>query len=397
MSGAISTFRSIWRFHRLLAGILVLEYAATFAIILSAASIAHTRAQTLAFDSGINENGLFVVRSQVLQTGMRPSDLGSTADAFRADIADVAMGSGVPFLGTGDETGSVGTGDDNKAQAAIYHGGADFVKTLGIHIKRGRSFLPAEVSINPSSEYRPSVVILSESLATRLFHAQSPLGQTISLNGSALVVVGVCAPLAGPQFRGRPETSYTLILPGIKADPTANLIILRTTNDVAALSHLLDRVNAATSGRIHWTLQSYARIRTNYFKADRAVALGLGVTVLAVVLTSLCGVLGLTRYWIGRRQTQIAVRLALGARRSDIVRHFLTESGLLVGCGLLLGCGVALAASRWTGLLYSDGLDPASLMVSLALTFGLSIVSVQVSLHRMLRLQPLELARGGGD
>lgn len=393
----LATFRSIWRFHRLLAGILVLEYAATFAIILSAASIAHHRARSFAVDSGINENGLYVARPQVLLAGMRRSDVGVAVDAFRAAAADVAIGSAVPFLGSGDETGGVDTGDNEKARAAIYHGGLDFVRTLGIRIKRGRSFLPDEMGAASSGGSHASVVILSESLAERLFHAQSALGQRIFLNGSALVVVGVCAPLAGPQFRGRPETDYTLIVPGALADPTASVIVLRAIHDEALLHHLLGQLNATASGRIHWTMQPYAQIRANYFKADRAVALGLSVTVLAVVLTSLCGVLGLTRYWIGRRQTQIAVRRALGARRSDIVRHFLVESGWLVGCGLALGCVVALLASRWTGLLYRDGLDSASLLLSLALTFGLSVVAVYASLHRLVRLQPIELVRSPGD
>jgi putative ABC transport system permease protein len=241
------------------------------------------------------------------------------------------------------------------------------------------------------------VAILSEPLAERLVHAQSPLGQMIFLNGRALVVVGVCAPLAGPQFRGRPETNYTLILPGAPVDPASNMIMLRVDRGDALLENLLDRLNATTAGRIVWTMESYQRIRADYFQADRAVTLGLSATVLAVALTSLCGVLGLTRYWIGRRQAQIAVRRALGGRRGDIFRHFLAESGWLVGCGLVLGCFAAVAAGRWTGLFQQGGLDAASLLISLTLTFGLSILAVYLSLYRLLRLQPIELARNCGS
>lgn len=396
MSSMLTTVRSIWRFHRLLAGILVLEYAVTFAITMSAVSIAHARAQAFAFESGIDETGLYVVRPQPLRGGMRPSDVSDAADVLRASAADVAVGSAVPFLGAGDESGSVGKDDNAKVRATIYHGGTNFLSTLGSRMIRGRSFLSDEVLRSSSGDSVASVVILSETLAERLFHNQSPLGQTVFLNGSALVVVGVCAPLAGPQFRGRPETTYTLILPGAPVSPTGAVIVVRSHRADALLSHLIGQLNAATSGRIHWTMQPYALIRANYFKADRAIAMGLSVTVLAVLLTSLCGVLGLTRYWIGRRQTQIAVRRALGAKRIDIVRHFLLESVWLVVCGLAVGCVVAIMASHWTGLFYGGGLDTTSLAVSLVITFGLSVVAVYVSLYRLVRLQPIELARSAG-
>ncbi|MGY3041763.1 ABC-type antimicrobial peptide transport system permease subunit [Rhodanobacter sp. TND4EL1] len=96
------------------------------------------------------------------------------------------------------------------------------------------------------------------------------------------------------------------------------------------------------------------------------------------------------------RQMQIAIRRALGARRADIYRHFLSESGWLVGCGLWLGCMAAVAPGRWTGLFDQDGLHPTSLLLSLALTFGLSVLAVYLSLRRLLQWQPIELARSGG-
>jgi putative ABC transport system permease protein len=393
VNSLLGTLRGLWRFHRLLAGILVLEYAATFPIILSAAALAHHREQMFSFDSGINESGLYVVRAQTLRADVRASDVSDAVDALRAGATDIAIGSAVPFLGAGDENGAVVTGDREPVRASVYRGGVKFPETLGVRIREGRSFVPSDAGSDRSADGHAAVVILSQSLAQRLFHAQSPLGQTVFLNGSPLIVVGICAPLAGPQFRGRPETSYSLILPGMPVNPSNRMILLRADRGDVLLGNLLDRLNATTAGRIVWDMNPYKRIRDHYFQADRAVTLGLSVTVLAVVLTSLCGVLGLTRYWIGRRQTQIAVRRALGAMRSDILRHFLAESGWLVGCGLMLGCIAVVVAGRWTGLLYRDGLDVTSLLLSLVLTFGLAIFAVQVSLHRLLRLQPIELAR----
>lgn len=397
MSGMSGTFRSIWRFHRLLAGILVLEYAATFAILLSAVSIAHARARTFAFESGINESGLYVVRPETVTGALHASDVDDAVEAFRAATPDVAVGSAVPFLGAADESGNVDTGGPGEVRVSVYRGGTNFADTLGVEIRHGRPFLPDEAGSRQFSAGPPSVAILSEPLARRLFHADSAVGKTVFLNGSALVVVGVCAPLAAPQFRGRPETAYTLILPGAPASAAARVILVRAEQGEALLRRLLDKVNAASSGRIVWSMQSYEHVRSNYFKADRAVALGLTATVLAVVLTSLCGVLGLTRYWIGRRQTQIAVRRALGATRVDILGHFIAESSWLMGFGLLLGGTAAVMAGQWTGLLHGDGLDLASLSVSLVLTFGLSIAAVHASLHGLLRLQPIELVRRPGN
>ncbi len=393
MSAVVGMVRALWRFHRLLAGILVLEYAATFAIVLGAVSIAHERTQAFAMDSGVHESNLYVVQPRAALGDARRADIEGAVAALHAVSDTVAVGSNVPFLGSGGESGGIAVGTDHPLQAAVYRGDANLVRTLGIDVRRGRGFQPDEMVDVRDAGGNPSVVILSESLATRLFHGQSPLGRQVFFNGDALVVVGVCAPLAGPQFIGRPQTSYTLLLPEAPAKPGASVIMVRSEHGEGALRGVLDRLNAAAKGRLTWSLAPYSQIRDAYFSADHAVATGLGATVLAVVLTSLCGVLGLTHYWIGRRRTQIAIRRALGARRADILRQFSIESAWLAACGLLLGGTVVVVTERWTGLFAHGALALMPLLLALGLTLALSVVAVYLSLRHMLRLPPLDLAR----
>jgi putative ABC transport system permease protein len=394
MSVFISLFRSLWRSHRLLASILVLEYAVTFSIILSASSIAYQRSRIIGLSSGIAENGLYVISPEAVVSGVNQVDLTEAADRFRANSPDVAIASAVPFMGSNNETGSVGTDSTSRVPASVYYGDDKFIGTLHVHIIRGRSFLTSEViKRRVENGADAKIAILSQALEKRLFHEQNSIGERIFLNGAELVVVGVCEPLAGTQFTGQPETYYTLILPGFKQDASSSSVLVRTSDKPRALEGILANLNGSTSGRINWTMRAYPNIRSDYFKADRSVSIGLGVTVVAVVLTSLCGVLGLTSYWIGRRKVQIAIRRALGAKRRDITTHFLMESSLLVICGLLLGSVLAVLASGATGLFQMGNLNATSYAASLALTLGLSFIAVYASLQRLLRVQPIELVR----
>lgn len=385
--------RALWRFHRLLAGILVLEYAATFAIVLGAVSIAHERTQAFALDSGIGEENLYVVQPRAALGEAGRADIDTAVTALRAISDAVAVGSSVPFMGRGGESGDIAVNVDGRLRSAVYRGDANLVRTLGIDVRRGRGFRPDEIVDPRDTGRRPGVVILSEPLAARLFHAQSPLGRQVFFNGDALVVVGVCAPLAGPQFIGRPQTSYTLLLPGVSRRPGASVIAVRSGRGEGALRTVVDRLNAGAKGRLTWSLIPYAQMRAEYFSADRAVAAGLGATVLAVMLTSLCGVLGLTHYWIGRRRRQIAIRRALGARRGDVLRQFTAESAWLATCGLLLGGAALVVSERWTGLFAQGALALTPLLLALGLTLVLAVAAVYFSLRHLLRLPPLELAR----
>jgi putative ABC transport system permease protein len=93
--------------------------------------------------------------------------------------------------------------------------------------------------------------------------------------------------------------------------------------------------------------QTFADIRRDYFKQDRAMAwLLLGVSVALLIITAL-GVIGLASFWVQQRTRQIGVRRALGATRGDILRYFQTENFILATVGIVLGMAMAYGINMW--------------------------------------------------
>src|SRR5262249_59068677 len=100
-------------------------------------------------------------------------------------------------------------------------------------------------------------------------------------------------------------------------------------------------------GRISTARNSFADVRRDYFKQDRAMAyLLVGVSLALLVITAL-GVVGLASFWVQQRTRQIGIRRALGATRGDILRYFQIENFILATAGIILGMGLAYAINLW--------------------------------------------------
>lgn len=394
MSALGSMLRSLWRFHRLLAGILVLEYALAFAIMLTASGILFARADAINESSGVGEAGLYVLQGQGQSRVLHGFDVRDARERFAAlvGITHVAEGSSVPFLGTSSiqvpiELPDSARGSDSL-QANAYDGEALFASVLGLHLVEGRWFRPDEIVQHYGESTH--LVVLSQSLAQRLFHDESAVGRQVRITGELHTVIGVTDPLAAPQYLGNRDTTLTLLLPRLVGNNV--VLVIRHDGAIADLEPALSALRKHTAGEVAWTLEPYAAVRAGYFRQDRLVVMALALVVLAVLLTALCGILGLTSYWMAKRRSQIAIRRALGATRREIGRHFLVESGVLVAAGLLLGAALALFGGFARAALHVHA-GPGVWVFAVGTVLLLAMVVVAVSLRRWSRMSPVELMR----
>lgn len=398
MSGLATIWRSLWRFHKLLAGIIVIEYALTFAIVLVAINVLGVRMDALAQPSGIRGQHVFVLGGKALAGSMHRFQIQHAEQLFAsvAGVQNVAVLSSVPFLGNNAISMQVSLpdrGDTARARASfevnVYKAGAGFAHTLGVRFVSGRNFQADEVAHHVGSKVH--VVILSQSLAQRLFHKRKALGNVVDVNGSAALVVGVIAPLAAPNYLGNHRTMQTMLIPEMPA-ATMAVVAIRYKGEPDALYDALHTLQDHDSGRVNWWLSAYPEIRSNYFRSDRAAAMALAGIVIVVMLTALCGLAGLTTYWVAQRRSQIAIRRALGANKLDITIHFLIESGMLFGIGLAVGVCVEFWLATAFGMLpFSSG--TLVWLASIMLVAVLAVASVFASLKSWLKRDPANLLR----
>jgi putative ABC transport system permease protein len=86
-------------------------------------------------------------------------------------------------------------------------------------------------------------------------------------------------------------------------------------------------------------------LRYRYFENDRAMSRVLLGVVMALLLVTALGIVGLASFWVGQRRKQIGIRRAIGATRGDILRYFQVENFLIVSFGVALGIVLAYACN----------------------------------------------------
>ena len=190
------------------------------------------------------------------------------------------------------------------------------------------------------------VAIINRGMAEKLFPGENAVGKLFySWTEAPTRVIGVVEELARPNGVG--DGPYAMIFPLRNYDPGQHYI-LRTEPGRRAevLKAAVAALKKADPNLLVVNQDSFDEIRANYFENDRAMAWMLVVVILALLLVTALGIVGLASFWVQQRTKQIGVRRALGATRGQILRYFQTENFLLATVGIVLGMLLAYAINQ---------------------------------------------------
>ena len=223
----------------------------------------------------------------------------------------------------------------------------DYLKAHGVQPLAGREFTPAE-----DTPQGPDVVMLSDSLATRVFSSATvALGRAVTLGGRPYTVVGVLP----RDFASIPSADVLTPLRTTERDTGVNYRVigrLRQDSTPEAAQAELDAVRADLLRTIPNLVES--RVPRFSWTGYREV-LGQGVRQPLVILLGAVGFLlliacvNVANLYIARavaRHREIATRASLGASRGRLLRQVLTESMMVAVAGAVLGLFVAAASTQ---------------------------------------------------
>jgi putative ABC transport system permease protein len=230
-----------------------------------------------------------------------------------------------------------------------------YFATLGIPLRRGR------VIDERDDASAPQVVVLSESLAERLWPGQDPIGRAVTVAGDR-TVVGVVGDIVVRSLEG--PRSLQVYFPAAQLGTTSTYyaprdLLIRTSGDPSALGPVVDRIiRDVDPEQAVSTVRPLADIVSLGIAPRRDQLFVLATFAAIAFLLAAVGIHGLLSFTVSARTHEIGVRVALGAMRSTILRMFLRQGITLGIVGVAVGLPLAyLGARALGGLLF--GVEPS--------------------------------------
>ena len=394
--------------------LIAIQVCVCFFLLIAASLLIRGSARFLALDPGyeakrvimldIHFPGGFGYALQKRQSEMQQlhARLSQTQEIESVSAGRPPMGGGLRIAAV--SLNGVKATPNNSSRTLFYSAvQGNYFATLGIPLALGRTFTGSPFS--PSADE----VVLSESAARQLWLGQDPLGRNIQLDAAARFhekgesipqlhsyrVVGIAkdirAGLLGGadasmvylpmQFDARDEQS---LLARINGDSQTSM------NEIGRQVHAVDPnlvVYAATLEDLLTGAPSFLVSRLSAIFASIVGMLGLSLAC--------TGIYGMVSYAVVRRTREVGIRMALGARRKDVLLLILRESTRPVLFGLLAGLLAAAAiAPVLRSLLFGLGvLDPISFGGVSALFLLIAFVAALLPARRAMRVDPMVALR----
>src|SRR5450830_783709 len=343
--------------------LVAVQVALSLAILANALHIVNVRQEVAARPSGVVAEGeVFHLLARTLRTPEHNEEIAlqkRLAAAVRAvpGVVSVAQVSQVPLSRSGSTSGfsENRTQKNSSANAAVYASPDSLIKTWGLQLIEGRDFNPAEIvdiDQNVTDEF-PSQIIITQALANKIKPAGgSALGMPLFLgtgeSAQQLQVVGVINQLQtqGAELGERGE--FSVIYPVRLSGDGNTLLTIRTepSQRERVMKEAEQAVRAATSDKLVVRIRTLDTDRDTRYRADRALSWMLITVSALLLLITASGIVGIASLWVTQRRKQIGVRRALGARRVDILRYFLTENFMITSLGIAAGVLLALALNQ---------------------------------------------------
>jgi putative ABC transport system permease protein len=382
------------------------EVALAVMLLVGAGLMLRSLEKLLAVNPGFDPKNLLTMTVQTTGTRYREDEpvwafWDRTLEAVRAvpGVEVAAWTSQLPLGGNFDQygvqiEGKLLSNPEDAASADRYSVTPDYLRTMGIPVKRGRSFTAQD------DRGKPEVVLINETFARIGWGGEDPIGQKVKIGGPDRpwrTVVGIVGDVHHTGLDA--ERTPQLYLPesqGHFADGGMDLAV-RTRGDPAALAAAVQAairsvdptqpiLNVSTMDQVISATAQQRRFTFILFQVFAALAL----------LLAAAGIYGVLAGNVTERTLEIGIRSALGASRSEVLGLVLRQGMALAGAGIVMGGAASLVMARFLErLLY--GIRPQDPLTFVAVVLILMTVAVSASwvpAWRATRVSPLEAIRG---
>ena len=351
---------ALWR-NRTGALLVAFQIAIGLAVLVNAVYVVKQRVEKIGRPTGMDTANMVWVSSAGFAQGF------DYDASWREDLAVLrslpgvkaaSLISNIPLSGGGSSSGfQAKPGEptpDETVPANTYEVDEQAIAALGVKLSSGRNFEASEIL--PAIETFDSApqAIVTQGFAKEMFPDDpNPVGKAFYDGlGNPTTIIGVIEHMHG-AWVGWDKLDHVMLYPRIKNGPSA-VYVVRTEpgRRDAVMRDIEAKLGDSNPGRLlRWVRPFDYFIHQSYLD-DRNMAIFLVSVTSALLAITALGIFGLATFNVSTRIRQIGTRRAVGARRMDIVRHFLVENWMVTTAGVVAGCGGALAVGYWISVKY---------------------------------------------
>ena len=329
-----------------LLGIVIGVAAVTAMVSIGTGASAQMEAQV----AGLGQNVIIVLSGSLTRGGVF-SGMGGAATLSLDDAAGISLDvDGVLYVSPEVRSSAQLTAGDTNWNTVVLGEGEEYLSLRAWPLAGGEFFSGREV------HSAARVVILGQTTANKLFEGADPVGETVRIKGVPFTVTGLLSP-KGSNMMGQDQDDtaiipYTTAMRRVFGQTNLRLINLSAVSPMAIsdvadeVTRLLRQRHRIQSGqdddfmiRTQEEINAFATSTTSIMTALLGAIAGVSLVVGGI------GIMNIMLVSVTERTREIGIRLAVGARRRDILEQFLAEALLLSVTGGLIGIAAGIGTS----------------------------------------------------
>jgi putative ABC transport system permease protein len=301
-------------------------------------------------------------------------------------VSQLPLGGNLDMYGVHVEDKSLPNPEDDPS-ADRYSISPGYLRAMRIPLLRGREFNEQDIVSSPK------VALVNESMARQFWPGEDPVGKRLRMGdtkGPWRTVVGV----VGDVLHRGLDAPHTIqiYLPNTQFTDSDVLLVVRTSKEPALLAGAVRQEIAAIDPKAPVSgVATMEEIVAASVANQRFAALLFGVFAGIALLLAAFGIYGVISYGVAQRAHEIGIRMALGAKRGEVLQLVVGEAMRPALLGAVLGLGAALVLTRLlAGLLFSvKPSDPVTLALVFLVLLVVALLACYLPARRASRVDPV--------
>lgn len=394
----MSASRERFTFRRALT---VVQVALSLVLVAGALLFSRSLAKILTLDMGFRDDGVVNATAQFQRLKLPPERVSAFKDELLGRIRAIpgveaaALTHIIPLRDWGGGSAWIDGAAREPKSTRLSRVGPGYFETLQVPMLGGRDFDTRD------RIGAPQVAIVNQAFARRFLNGANPLGQRLWIEaapGSPDTLYEIVGLVGDTKYADLREEFRPIVYYAAAQDEGAGagaqfLIRSRLPQGeiVAAVKQVLNEINPA----ITVNFEGLKPLIDATILRERLMATLSGFFGLLALLLACIGVYGILSYGVASRTTEIGIRMALGARRTDVFWMILREALWLVAIGVVVGLPLIFAVTRLAATLLFDlsPTDPVSLIAAALLLLGVALLAGYLPSRRATRVDPIVALR----